>query len=43
MGVKGLKKFTEIGKKKKNRFNGKEPNKNPFKAFNLGSLSRSTR
>ena len=42
MGVKGLKKFTEIGKKK-TRFNGKEPNKNPFKAFNLGSLSRSTR
>ena len=41
MGVKGLKKFTEIGKKK-NRFNGKEPNKTPSKAFNLGSLSRST-
>ena len=45
MGVKGLKKnlLKLVKKKKKTRFNGKEPNKNPFKAFNLGSLSRSTR
>ena len=42
MGVKGLKKFTEIGKKKKPDLMARKPNKNPFKAFNLGSLSRST-
>ena len=41
MGVKGLKKFTEIGKKKLDLM-VRKPNKNPFKAFNLGSLSRST-
>ena len=42
MGVKGLKNLLKLVKKKKPDLMARKPNKNPFKAFNLGSLSRST-
>ena len=41
--IKNYKNLLKLVKKKKKHLMARKPNKNPFKAFNLGSLSRSTR